>query len=188
LPWGQQFHVESAGDGFDVSLVRTVADGSNSRTLTLKTHYEPSQNLVVIGVRGAPQGAAEDIRAANAVARSNQAARDGGATAPAPAVSPSVGAPGTAAVATIGPDTAGRLGVPVADPPKPTLGTVPAPALQPAPASTDVSRSNAAGPSTPAAAPAAPPIAAPAPAAPRFSSSSAPAAPTATGGAATTRP
>ena len=86
LPWGQQFHVKSAGDGFDVQLVRTVADGSNSpRTLTLKTHYEPSQNLVVIGVRGAPTGAAEDIRASNSVARSNQAARDGGATTPAAA-------------------------------------------------------------------------------------------------------
>jgi vancomycin resistance protein YoaR len=195
LPWGQQMHVESAGDGFDVSLVRTVADGGNSRTLALKTQYEPSQNLVVVGVRGAPAGAAEDIRASNAVARSNQAARDSNATTPAPAAAASAVAASPTAVATVVPDAAGRVAVPVAEPTNPAIGTAPAPALQPAPPSTDISRSNAASPSAPAAgrsapaaAPAAPPIAAPAPAAPRFSTSGAPAAPTVTGGGANSRP
>lgn len=74
LPWGQQLQVESAGEGFDVTLVRTVRDGDQVRTLTLHTRYEPSQNLVVVGVRGAPPGVAEEIRASNRPAASSSAA------------------------------------------------------------------------------------------------------------------
>lgn len=70
LPWGQQLQVESAHEGFDVTIVRTVKDGDNVRTLPLRTHYEPSQNLVVVGVRGAPPGVAEEIRASNRPAAS----------------------------------------------------------------------------------------------------------------------
>jgi vancomycin resistance protein YoaR len=65
LPWGQRLQVEGAGDGFDTAINRTVSDGANVRTLNLRTHYEPSQNTVVIGVKGAPAGAAAEIRAAN---------------------------------------------------------------------------------------------------------------------------
>jgi hypothetical protein len=66
LPWGERVHTESAADGFDVTLVRTVTDaGAEPRVLRLRTQYEPAQNLVVVGVRGAPAGTAERIRAAN---------------------------------------------------------------------------------------------------------------------------
>jgi vancomycin resistance protein YoaR len=75
LPWGQRLQVESAGDGFDAALVRTVDDRGSMRTLNLKTHYEPSQNLVVVGVMGAPAGAAEEIRASNRPT-TNQAVAD----------------------------------------------------------------------------------------------------------------
>ncbi len=65
LPWGQRLQVESAGDGFDVAIVRSVNDSGTVRTLNLRTHYEPSQNMVVVGVKGAPAGAAAEIRASN---------------------------------------------------------------------------------------------------------------------------
>jgi len=84
LPWGQQLQVESAGEGFDALLVRTVKEGDQVRTLRLQTHYEPSQNLVVVGVRGAPPGVAEEIRASNRPATTSATASATQASSAAP--------------------------------------------------------------------------------------------------------
>jgi len=148
LPWGQQFQVEAAGDGFDVVIVRTVADGSGSRTLTLKTHYEPSQNMVAVGVRGAPAGAAEQIRTANAVARTNEAARESPSSAPASSNSPRA-ATAPAAVATTAPTTTAS-GVPGGD--FRATGPSTAPAAPQAPAASTRDQARVSAPSAPASA------------------------------------
>jgi hypothetical protein len=200
LPWGQQIQVESAGDGFEVVMVRTVTDGTGTRTLTLKTHYEPSQNTLAVGVRGAPSGAAEQIRAANALARTNEAARDSSSSVPASSNS-SAAAPAPAAVATAAPRTTGaggefRAAVPTMAPA--ASQGAPASARESArvaapPTATTSQSARQASPATgnsvtaPAAAPVAPTQG---PAVPRFSSAPSAAAPPAggsTAGAATSR-
>jgi len=162
LPWGQRFHVESAGDGFDATLVRTVIDGENVRTLTLRTHYEPSQNLVVVGVRGAPPGALEEIRAANA--------RAAATTTPASSETPSAAATATPAA----PASAVGTSAPTAAPATPATRQSPLPtaaAAGPLPPTS--------GPSAPesgrATAVAAPPTTAPAPTAAGTTAAPAPA-------------
>jgi len=182
LPWGQQIQVEGAGDGFDVQIVRTVTEtGHPPRTLTLKTHYEPSQNTIAVGVKDAPPGMAEKIRSASAVARANQAARDTASSAPAPsspapAVAPTPVTPAVAGSAPSGAATDTHATSAAAAPtaaPAPAAA-VPAARTAPAAASTSESARSAAAPARPTAAPA-PAQANPAPSVPRFSSSSAPA-------------
>ena len=41
--------MERAGDGMDVTITRKVTDGDKARTLTLKAHYLPSKNVLMIG-------------------------------------------------------------------------------------------------------------------------------------------
>jgi vancomycin resistance protein YoaR len=192
LPWGQQLQVESAGEGFDVTLVRTVKDGEQVRTLTLHTRYEPSQNLVVVGVRGAPPGVAEEIRASNRPAVSSSTAAPtappsaGQATAAArPTTQPtaaSAGVPGSGAPAATGPASASSANptapsAPVAAPTAPRAPAASSGASAPsAPAANEAARAPAAAPAPePPAAPSAP--RAPALGAPAAPASPAPAAP-----------
>ncbi len=48
-PAGKELWVERAGDGMDVTITRKVTDGDKARTLTLKAHYLPSKNVLMVG-------------------------------------------------------------------------------------------------------------------------------------------
>jgi hypothetical protein len=50
--------VETAREGFDVTIVRTVTDGDDTRTLRLKSTYQPSRNVTLVGTGGGPAGGA----------------------------------------------------------------------------------------------------------------------------------
>ena len=66
MPFGRRLQVEAARDGFDVTIVRRVhegghvgnADGGTGklRTLSLKSSYQPSRNVVLVGTKGRPAG------------------------------------------------------------------------------------------------------------------------------------
>jgi len=49
MPAGRRLQVEGAQDGFDTTIIRTVSQGNESRTLTLKSQYIPSHNVVLYG-------------------------------------------------------------------------------------------------------------------------------------------
>ncbi|MPZ15288.1 MAG: hypothetical protein GEU73_12835 [Chloroflexi bacterium] len=49
VPAGKQLQVETAQDGFDVEVVRTVTGEGEARTLRLRSHYIPSRNVVLVG-------------------------------------------------------------------------------------------------------------------------------------------
>jgi vancomycin resistance protein YoaR len=54
LPAGRRVQVESARDGMDVSITRTVVkDGQPVDQRTFRSHYEPSQNVTLVGTRAA---------------------------------------------------------------------------------------------------------------------------------------
>ncbi|HEX9017298.1 MAG TPA: VanW family protein, partial [Chloroflexota bacterium] len=46
---GRELWVERATDGMDVVVTRRVIDGGEVRTLNLKSHYEPSRNVLMVG-------------------------------------------------------------------------------------------------------------------------------------------
>lgn len=48
-PEGRELWVERATDGFDVVIVRRVIQGQNTRTLELKSQYQPSRNVILVG-------------------------------------------------------------------------------------------------------------------------------------------
>jgi vancomycin resistance protein YoaR len=52
MPAGRTLQVEAAQDGFDATIVRTVTQGEDSRTLRLRSHYVPSHNVVLEGTGG----------------------------------------------------------------------------------------------------------------------------------------
>jgi vancomycin resistance protein YoaR len=54
LPAGRQVAVEAAREGFTVVVTRTVTEGSDVRTLPLKSVYQPSRNVTLVGTGGAP--------------------------------------------------------------------------------------------------------------------------------------
>ncbi len=53
MPVGRTLAVESAQDGFDAAVTRTVTQGDNVRTLKLTSRYIPSRNVVLYGTGGA---------------------------------------------------------------------------------------------------------------------------------------
>lgn len=59
LPWGRTIVVEAAREGFDVEVVRRVlpVDGGEPRVLTLKSSYQPSRNVTLVGTAGKPANA-----------------------------------------------------------------------------------------------------------------------------------
>lgn len=54
MPEGRTLQVEAAQDGFDVTVARTVTQGADVRTLRLRSHYVPSQNVVLYGPGAEP--------------------------------------------------------------------------------------------------------------------------------------
>jgi len=53
LAAGRRVTVETAREGFDVSILRTVTNGDDVRTLRLKSVYRPSRNVTLVGAGGA---------------------------------------------------------------------------------------------------------------------------------------
>jgi vancomycin resistance protein YoaR len=49
MPVGRTLQVEGAQDGFDATILRTVTQGDDVRTLNLRSHYIPSRNVVLHG-------------------------------------------------------------------------------------------------------------------------------------------
>ncbi len=59
MPWGKSLVVQTAREGFDSLLVRTVTgDGDQPRVLNLKSSYQPGRNITLVGTRGKPAQAA----------------------------------------------------------------------------------------------------------------------------------
>jgi vancomycin resistance protein YoaR len=55
LSFGRNLQVESARDGFDVEVTRTVTPSAGDpRTLSLHTSYAPSHNVTLVGIGGRP--------------------------------------------------------------------------------------------------------------------------------------
>jgi vancomycin resistance protein YoaR len=48
---GRELWVERAGDGMDVEIIRKVTQGSDVRTLHLKSRYQPSRNVLMVGTK-----------------------------------------------------------------------------------------------------------------------------------------
>jgi vancomycin resistance protein YoaR len=59
MPWGRNIVVEAAREGFDVEVVRRVlpSDNGEPRVLTLKSNYQPSRNVTLVGTAGKPANA-----------------------------------------------------------------------------------------------------------------------------------
>ncbi len=62
MPWGRTLAVEAARDGFDIVVTRAVSanDGSKPRELKLRSSYQPSRNVTLIGTAGKPANASVD--------------------------------------------------------------------------------------------------------------------------------
>jgi vancomycin resistance protein YoaR len=54
---GRRVTVETAREGFDVTIVRTVTNADDVRTLRLKSVYQPSRNVTLVGAGGAAASA-----------------------------------------------------------------------------------------------------------------------------------
>lgn len=50
-PEGRTLWVERATDGFDVEIIRKVIQGDDVRTLHLKSRYQPSRNVLMVGTK-----------------------------------------------------------------------------------------------------------------------------------------
>lgn len=48
---GRELWVERATDGMDVSIIRRVVQGDDVRTLRLKSRYQPSRNVLMVGTK-----------------------------------------------------------------------------------------------------------------------------------------
>jgi hypothetical protein len=55
MPAGKTLQVSSARDGFDAQVTRVVTplDGGDARTLRVRTSYQPSRAVTLVGVGGA---------------------------------------------------------------------------------------------------------------------------------------
>jgi vancomycin resistance protein YoaR len=104
LAWGRTVVVEAARDGFDAEVTRrVVADGEEPRVLTLKSSYQPSRNVTVIGTAGKPASASVEetiarlSRPAATVAPAKPGATPSGANRPAPTATRKPGEPAPSA-------------------------------------------------------------------------------------------
>ena len=89
---GRELWVETATDGTDVDIIRRVTQGSDVRTLHLKSRYQPSQNVLMVGTKK------PDPKPAPAATPSAPAQQ--GPTAPAPTPAPAARSTAPAATAT----------------------------------------------------------------------------------------
>lgn len=53
MPEGKELWVERATDGMDVTIIRRVIQGSDVRTLRLRSPYQPSRNVLMVGTKKA---------------------------------------------------------------------------------------------------------------------------------------
>jgi vancomycin resistance protein YoaR len=61
LPWGRIQPVETAREGFDISITRTVTrEDGQPRPLTVQSSYEPSRTVTLVGTRDKPADADVD--------------------------------------------------------------------------------------------------------------------------------
>jgi vancomycin resistance protein YoaR len=61
LPWGRILPVETARDGFDVAISRTVTrEDGQPRALTVQSSYEPSRTVTLVGTKNKPANADVD--------------------------------------------------------------------------------------------------------------------------------
>ncbi len=51
MPAGKELWVERATDGMDVDIIRRVIQGDDVRTLHLKSRYQPSRNVLMVGAK-----------------------------------------------------------------------------------------------------------------------------------------
>jgi vancomycin resistance protein YoaR len=105
LEWGRVLRVESATDGFDVAVTRTVDrnDGKGPQVLTLNTSYEPARTVTLLGTDGMPQGTDLDAALARIAPPAKTPTVD---PSPGPVGSPSPTAPPGIAVGTPAPTEA----------------------------------------------------------------------------------
>lgn len=104
MPYGQRVQIEAAREGFDVAIVRRVHEEGHVgnaesgpgklRTLRIKSVYRPSRNVILVGTKGKPAGAAP-VGATPSPAPSGSATpapktTPGPGTAPPPGVAPAV--------------------------------------------------------------------------------------------------
>jgi len=64
LPAGRRVVVEAAREGFEVTVVRTVIEAHGVRILRLRSVYQPSRNVTLVGTGGAlpAEGPAESVQ------------------------------------------------------------------------------------------------------------------------------
>jgi vancomycin resistance protein YoaR len=88
LPWGRILPVESARDGFDVSISRTVTrEDGQPRALTVQSSYEPSRTVTLVGTKNKPANADVDAVLAR-IAPPTRAPTTTASAAPSPSPSP----------------------------------------------------------------------------------------------------
>lgn len=107
---GRELWVERATDGMDVVITRRVIQNGETRTLNLKSHYEPSKNVLMVGSAPVP-GATPEATPGGTPGPTQTAS-----STPAPGAAPT-GSP--AAAPTAAPSTQPKPG-PTAAPAKPT--------------------------------------------------------------------
>ena len=97
LPWGRSLPIESAREGFQVVVSRQVVprDGGPARELALKSIYQPSHTVALVGTANAPTSAsvAEAIERVRATLQPPQAAPGSAIAAPAPPAAPTYPTP-----------------------------------------------------------------------------------------------
>jgi vancomycin resistance protein YoaR len=158
LPWGRIQPVEVAREGFDVAITRTVTrEDGQARALTVKSSYEPSRTVTLVGTKGKPAGA--DVEAVLARVAPPR-------PAPVPSPSPSVlaNAPvaGPAGVSTEQPAPATPAATPTpaapptSTPPPTPVATPTAPIAATSPPATATPTARPTAPTTPTRAPGTP--------------------------------
>lgn len=123
LPWGRILPVESARDGFDVGITRTVTrEDGQPRSLTVQSSYEPSRTVTLVGTKNKPANADVDAVLAR-IAPPRAPAAAAAATSPSPSPSPvELNAPAPGGSTLAGENASGASATPSASA-KPTSGT-----------------------------------------------------------------
>jgi vancomycin resistance protein YoaR len=150
MPWGQRMVVQTAREGFDVTVTRKVIPdgGGDPRTLRLQSKYQAVATLTLVGTKGKPEGIPF---ISDGERRASTASRDSAPSAPAPATNTNAtsssaagtagaaSAPATGNTSATGPDTNGSAGNGIA--PRPAeQPTGDAPSLRGAVALTPITR------------------------------------------------
>ncbi len=149
LPWGRILPVESARDGFDVAVSRTVTrEDGQPRTLTIQSSYEPARTVTLVGTKDKPANADVDAVLARIAPPTRAAAAASASPSPSPSpVELNAPAPGetTLASETSGASTSGTPSAKPTSVQTPTQAGAPAGAQTPAAAATSAPTPGPAG-------------------------------------------